>query len=93
MATQVLTIRSFYQSRKRLLIYELQMSIRTWDSGKGGSIAGIMYMMMFVFAILLGIVQGGWRWNVSNIIGLWLVLGSLYTWIWGLWRRIKTNST
>ena len=69
------------------------MSIRTWDSGKGGSIARIMYMMMFVFAILLGIVQGGWRWNVSNIIGLWLVLGSLYTWIWGLWRRIKTNST
>ncbi|MGA9153388.1 MAG: hypothetical protein WBZ36_22650 [Candidatus Nitrosopolaris sp.] len=67
------------------------MSIRTWDSGVGGSIAGLMYMMMFVFVILMGIVQGGWRWNVNNIIGLWLVLGSLYTWIWGLWHRIRLN--
>jgi hypothetical protein len=44
------------------------MSIRAWDSGKSGSAVGIAYMMMFVFAILIGIVQGGW--NISSIIGL-----------------------
>jgi len=67
------------------------MSIRGWSSSKSDDIAAIAYMMIFMFAILLGIVQGGWRWNVVNVIGIWLVLGSLYTWILGLWHRVKTN--
>lgn len=67
------------------------MSIHTWDSGIGGTVAGMMYMLMFVFAILLGIVQGGLRLNVGVIIGIWIVFGSLYMWCFVLWKKLTTR--
>ena len=64
------------------------MSTRTWDSGIGGAVAGLLYMLMFIFAILIGIVQSR-QWNVAAIPGIILCVGCLYTWCWGLFRRIN----